>query len=207
MATPPRPAKKRSAKPAVNAPATARARTAVPASPGGRAKPVAAEPSLRFHHSQALRQKIHAVLAALEAAPDHGGHGEAVAELVAELTEAGMDYYYLRALKLARVGRERLLRYCARPPFALDRPRARRRAPHLRAAETGPRRQWPAVPDPARAARPPRRAGAAAANSPPPLLRRCQYDCALCRPRGWSGDAPVPRALRAPLLRSREPNR
>ena len=27
-----------------------------------------------------------------------------MADLVAELTEAGMDYYYLRALKLAKVG-------------------------------------------------------------------------------------------------------
>jgi hypothetical protein len=58
-----------------------------------------------------------------------------------------------------RAGRERLLRYCARPPFALGR---------LRELD----REWPAVPDHARAARPPRRDGATAASPPPPLLRR-----------------------------------
>ena len=158
-----------------------------------------------------------------------------------------------------RAGRERLLRFCARPPFALDRlreldpehllyestkpgpggngsrlltplepldriaalvppatpgqccspasmtegspfsglrpatvrpgppARARPRAPYLRPPESGPRRQWPAAPDPARTARPPRRAGAAAANSPSPLLRRprSQRAAAHCghRPR------------------------
>jgi hypothetical protein len=70
-----------------------------------------------------------------------------------------------------------------RAPAALLRPatvrpgpaaRARPRAPRLRAPESGPRRQRPAVRDPARAARPPRHGGAAAANSPPPLLRRAR---------------------------------
>jgi hypothetical protein len=64
----------------------------------------AAEPSMRFYHSKALRAKTHAVLAALEAAPDHPRHGDAMADLVAELIEAGMDYYFMRALKKAQVG-------------------------------------------------------------------------------------------------------
>jgi hypothetical protein len=63
-----------------------------------------AEPSLRFHHSKELRAKTLAVLAALEAAPDHAKHRPALADLVAELTEAGMDYYYMRALRIAQVG-------------------------------------------------------------------------------------------------------
>jgi hypothetical protein len=74
--------------------------TAVKA-PAGATK---AEPSLRFYHSKALRQKTETVLGALEAAPDHPRHGNAVADLVTELIEAGMDYYFLRPLKLAEVG-------------------------------------------------------------------------------------------------------
>lgn len=62
------------------------------------------EPSLRFYHSKALRQKTNTVLDALEAQPDHPKHGDALATLVTELIDAGMDYYFLRALKLADVG-------------------------------------------------------------------------------------------------------
>jgi hypothetical protein len=64
----------------------------------------AAEPSMRFYHSKALRAKTHSVLAALESAPDHPRHGAAMADLVTELIEAGMDYYFMRALKRAQVG-------------------------------------------------------------------------------------------------------
>ena len=62
------------------------------------------EPSLRFHHSGALRAKTDAVLNAIEAEPDHPKHGSALADLVHELIEAGMDYYFLRALKQAQMG-------------------------------------------------------------------------------------------------------
>ena len=50
--------------------------------------------------------------------------------------------------------------------------RTRSRAPRLRPPETRPRRQCLALPDPTRAARPPRRAGAPAAPSPPSRFRR-----------------------------------
>lgn len=63
-----------------------------------------AEPSLRFHHSKALRTRSDAVLDALEKSPTDARHGAAVADLVAALVEAGMDYYFLRALQLAKVG-------------------------------------------------------------------------------------------------------
>lgn len=66
--------------------------------------PAAAGPSLRFHHSDELRVRMHAVLDALEAADDPEDHRDALADLVAELTESGMEYYYLRALKLANAG-------------------------------------------------------------------------------------------------------
>lgn len=65
---------------------------------------VAHEPSLRFYHSQALRQKTDAVLNALEEHPGKKNHGEAIADLVTELIDAGMDYYFLKALKAADVG-------------------------------------------------------------------------------------------------------
>lgn len=63
-----------------------------------------AEPSMRFYHSKALRTRTHAVLAALEATPEHPQHADAMADLVTALIEAGMDYYFMRALKLAQVG-------------------------------------------------------------------------------------------------------
>lgn len=66
--------------------------------------PKAAQPSLRFYHSPALRTKTLAVLGALEAAPEQPQHREAVADLVNELIDAGMDYYFFRALKQAEVG-------------------------------------------------------------------------------------------------------
>lgn len=71
-----------------------------------------------------------------------------------------------------RAGRERLLRYCARPPLALD--RLRELDPE-RLVYEHPKRDpgggAHAAADPARSARPPRRSGAAAPPSPPPLLR------------------------------------
>jgi hypothetical protein len=63
-----------------------------------------AAPSLRFYHSQLLREKTDTVLSALEAQPSHPHHGEAIADLVTHLIEAGMDYYFLKPLKQAEVG-------------------------------------------------------------------------------------------------------
>jgi hypothetical protein len=94
-----KPAVKTAAKPAAKkSPATA-----PKAAPKATAK-VSTEPSLRFHHSKELRAKTNAVLDALEAKPDHPKHGESLADLVNELIEAGMDYYFLQALKKAQVG-------------------------------------------------------------------------------------------------------
>ncbi len=64
----------------------------------------ASEPYMRFYHSQALRQKTDAVLAALEAHPGKKNHGEAIADVVEELVDAGMDYYFLKPLQAADVG-------------------------------------------------------------------------------------------------------
>lgn len=64
----------------------------------------AREPSLRFYHSKTLGKRIDTVLSALEAAPEKPQHPEAVADLVAELVDAGMDYYFMVPLKQAEVG-------------------------------------------------------------------------------------------------------
>lgn len=66
--------------------------------------PEAEGPSLRFHHSEKLQSRMDAVLDALEAAADPEAHRGALADLVADLTESGMDYYYARALKLSGAG-------------------------------------------------------------------------------------------------------
>lgn len=84
--------------------AARRAATAAPKTPRTAKGAASAEPSLRFHHSKALREKTDRVLSALEIRPGHSHHGEAVADLVTELVEAGMDYYFLKPLKQAKVG-------------------------------------------------------------------------------------------------------
>jgi hypothetical protein len=74
-------------------PRTAKARATTPTGP-----------SLRFYHSEVLREKTNTVLSALESQPGHPHHGEAIADLVTHLIEAGMDYYFLKPLKQAEVG-------------------------------------------------------------------------------------------------------
>jgi hypothetical protein len=59
---------------------------------------------LRFQHSQALREKTLGVLATLEEAPDPAQHRDALADLVVELTNAGMDYFFIQQLKQAKAG-------------------------------------------------------------------------------------------------------
>jgi hypothetical protein len=61
-------------------------------------------PFLRFYHSKQLREKTELVLTTVETEPHHPRHADAVADLVTELIEAGMDYYFLKALTLAEVG-------------------------------------------------------------------------------------------------------
>lgn len=61
-------------------------------------------PYLRFYHSQALRAKTLNVLTTIEQAKDATRYHTARADLIMELTNAGMDYYFLQPLKLAKVG-------------------------------------------------------------------------------------------------------
>ena len=62
------------------------------------------EPFLRFYHSEALRDKTLSLLKAMEQAQDVTVHRGALANLVVELTSSGMDYYFLKPLKLAKPG-------------------------------------------------------------------------------------------------------
>ena len=62
------------------------------------------KPFLRFYHSESLRAKTLEVLATLEEAKDSTRHRAALADIVVELTRSGMDYFFLRPLKLAKVG-------------------------------------------------------------------------------------------------------
>ncbi|HEV8267981.1 MAG TPA: hypothetical protein VGR00_07105 [Thermoanaerobaculia bacterium] len=61
-------------------------------------------PFLRFYHSEGLRSKTVAVLDAIERAEDPTRHRGALAEVVLELTKAGMDAYFMKPLKLAKAG-------------------------------------------------------------------------------------------------------
>jgi len=83
---------------------TTPAKNAAKTAPKAKLNVAAAKPFLRFYHSAALRTRMLAVLTALERAPDPEKHRESLADLVVELTESGMDYYYLKALKLGKPG-------------------------------------------------------------------------------------------------------
>lgn len=61
-------------------------------------------PFLRFYHSEGLRTKTHAVLTALEDAADPTQHRDALGELVAELSDAGLNYFFMSPLKRAKPG-------------------------------------------------------------------------------------------------------
>ena len=61
-------------------------------------------PFLRFYHSDGLRKKTLLVLGTLEEAQDATAHRDAVADIVLELTSSGMDYYFMKPLKLSKAG-------------------------------------------------------------------------------------------------------
>lgn len=61
-------------------------------------------PSLRFRYPEALHKRILAALKAVEGAEDPTEHREELAEVVAALTERGLDAYFLEPLKAAEAG-------------------------------------------------------------------------------------------------------
>jgi hypothetical protein len=62
------------------------------------------KPFLRFYYSDDLRKKTLSVLVTLEQAQDATAHRGALADVVAELTNSGMDAYFMKPLKLAKAG-------------------------------------------------------------------------------------------------------
>lgn len=61
-------------------------------------------PSLRFRYPAALHAQALEVLEALETAEDATRHRGALSDVVLELTEAGLDYYFVKAVRDADVG-------------------------------------------------------------------------------------------------------
>jgi hypothetical protein len=74
-----------------------------PRLPVKRAAP-SSRPFLRFYHSEGLRKKTLSVLGKLERAKDAAVHRDALADIVVELANSGLDYYFMRPLKLAKPG-------------------------------------------------------------------------------------------------------
>jgi len=62
------------------------------------------QPSMKFLHSIELKEKTDAVFSELESNPDNPNNGDTMADLVADLIDAGMDYYFVKALKDAKIG-------------------------------------------------------------------------------------------------------
>jgi hypothetical protein len=90
---------KRAAKaPAKSVPTAPRTKRPVKTAPQGR------RPFLRFYHTESLRAKTLAALHDLERAEDGTLYREALADIVVELTDSGMDYYFLKPLELAKAG-------------------------------------------------------------------------------------------------------
>ena len=72
--------------------------------PSAKGSSSSTQPFLRFYHSKSLRAKTLAVLSTLEKAKDSKQHRDALADVLVELTDSGMEYYFLRPLKLAKAG-------------------------------------------------------------------------------------------------------
>lgn len=62
------------------------------------------EPFLRFHHTVALRKKTLMLLDTLEQAEDATVHRDALSALVVELTNSGLDAFFMKPLRHARAG-------------------------------------------------------------------------------------------------------
>lgn len=62
------------------------------------------KPSIRFFHSAPLRARTNKVLAAIARDEDPTRHAGDLSSLVVDLTSAGLDYYFLRPLKQAKIG-------------------------------------------------------------------------------------------------------
>ena len=67
-----------------------------------KAAETSSKPFLRFHHSQELRMKTIEVLEGVENAEKATAHSGRLTELILELTDCGMDQYFLQSLKATK---------------------------------------------------------------------------------------------------------
>ena len=79
-------------------------KTAAPAAAHKPKKPAASavKPFLRFHHSAPLRTKTLKVLETVENADKPTEHSGRLTDLILELTDAGMDQFFLQSLKATK---------------------------------------------------------------------------------------------------------
>jgi hypothetical protein len=79
-------------------------KTAAPAATHKPKKPAApaTKPFLRFHHSAPLRAKTLKVLETVENADKPTEHSGRLTDLILELTDAGMDQFFLQSLKATK---------------------------------------------------------------------------------------------------------
>jgi hypothetical protein len=66
--------------------------------------PPSTKPSLRFFHSVPLRTRTTKVLARVEGGEDPTRHSAALADLVLDLTEEGLGYYFLKPVREGKFG-------------------------------------------------------------------------------------------------------
>ena len=74
-----------------------------PKAPAERSTP-SVKPFFRICHSEVLRQRTLLLLTTLEQADEATEHRKELSDLVVELTNGGLDYCFLRPLKLAKPG-------------------------------------------------------------------------------------------------------
>ena len=67
-------------------------------------KPVKSEPYLSVYFSPALHKKVLSVIEVLEASPEPEQHRAALSDAIVELMNGGMDYCFVKPLKLAKPG-------------------------------------------------------------------------------------------------------
>ncbi|MCF8179425.1 MAG: hypothetical protein K9J74_13020 [Sulfuritalea sp.] len=79
--------------------APAKAPTKAPAKRSAPSKPF-----LRFYYPEGLRKKALALIDTIEQAEDATTHRDALSDLVMELTQSGMEYFFMKPLKLAKPG-------------------------------------------------------------------------------------------------------
>ncbi len=72
--------------------------------PAARPAAPSRRPFMRFYFSESLHRKTLALLGTIERSRDPAAHGDALAELVVELANTGLDQFFMTPLKRAGAG-------------------------------------------------------------------------------------------------------